>query len=523
MNKPLADKHRNAQMRLEMAEFAVKQKQAERRLKVLNEYDVLKSGSSRLRRVPSPEYDNEEGVLSGYKRGQAIAMGRDLQRNYAGVSAALNQFLLNVVGRGPKAQFHSKTAEKWAESAADWFNGDWSKACDFRDDLNFAEMIGLLEMAIKREGDALEVFDDFGLVPGEAASGKVLWYEADQFVEIDDLKTAAGGRWAGFEQCRGVIYDKWGRRVAYAVAAKNGAYSVKAADATIFPAALVRHIKRVWRFNQVRGVPALLAIAGDAEDLYELQSKEIQTAKTQSSFGGVVKKSESADENDTATTDSRTSTGARYRNLEVFTGGRMEYLEEGDEFTMLDWNRPALNFVESMDQLLRKSMSALGLSQTYSLLRVTSSYTAFRGEMLLAWAQFTADQKFLERHACDWTAEKALRWKYGGAVPADLSMSWDWPRMPAVDPLHEAQAVELLIKTLQSNYEQEFGPDWRKKMEQLAEEIKAAKKAGLPTVWEAEKQGLRFDGMPTRSANSEDGSQGGPGEDGNGKTGETQT
>ena len=119
--------------------------------------------------------------------------------------------------------------------------------------------------------------------------------------------------------------------------------------------------------------------------------------------------------------------------------------------------------------------------------------------MLLAWAQFYVDQKFLERHACDWTAEKALRLKYGGSVPADLSMSWDWPRMPAVDPLHEAEAVELLIKTLQTNYSEQLGPEWRTKMTQLAEETKAAKEMGLPTVWEGEKQGLRFDKVSPRS------------------------
>jgi capsid protein len=185
----------------------------------------------------------------------------------------------------------------------------------------------------------------------------------------------------------------------------------------------------------------------------------------------------------------------------------MEYMDSEDEFIPVDWQRPALNFVESIDQLLRKAMTAMGLSQTYSLLRVTSSYTAFRGEMLLAWAQFYTDQKFLERHACDWTALKALRWKYGTSLPADLSMSWDWPRMPAVDPLHEAQAVELLIKTLQSNYSEQLGPEWRTKMAQLSEETKTAKELGLPTVWEAEKQGLRFDKVSPRSDNGNDNAQ----------------
>jgi capsid protein len=103
----------------------------------------------------------------------------------------------------------------------------------------------------------------------------------------------------------------------------------------------------------------------------------------------------------------------------------------------------------------------------------------------------------LERHACDWTGDKALGFgvasgELPGPVPEDLSMSWAWPRMPAVDPLHEAQAVELLIKTLQSNYSEQLGPEWEDTHEQLANETKRDKALGLPTVWEAEKQGLRF-------------------------------
>lgn len=500
MNKPLADKHRNAMMRREMAVAALETAVAERRLKAFNEYDVLKGGNSRKRRVPSPEYQNEDGILTSYKRGQAIAMGRDLQRNFAGVASALNQFMLNAVGKGPKLRLHSKSAKDWADGAAAWFNGTWTKRCDLRDDLHFGEMIGILEMAIKREGDSLLVFDDFGLIPGEAPSGKMLWYEADQFVEVDKLPD----RYAGAKQNRGVIFDKWGRRVAFAVCAENGRISAPLSEATIFPADVARHIKRVWRFNQVRGTPALLGIAGDTEDLYEIQASEMQTAKTMGQRAGFVESEDgNADGLDANSEDKDSTTGAVYKKLGELTGGAIEYLDPGDKFVPVDWQRPALNFVESIDQLLRKAMTALGLSQTYSLLRVTSSYTAFRGEMLLAWAQFYFDQKFLERHACDWTAEKALRFEYGDAVPEDLSMSWDWPRMPAVDPLHEAQAVELLVKTLQTNYSEQYGPEWPNMLEQLAEETRKAKELGLPTVWEAEKQGLRFDNRGAASGNSE--------------------
>jgi capsid protein len=83
-------------------------------------------------------------------------------------------------------------------------------------------------------------------------------------------------------------------------------------------------------------------------------------------------------------------------------------------------------------------------------------------------------------------------------------MSWAWNRMPAVDPLKEAQAVELLIKTLQSNYSEQLGPEWEDTHEQLAKETERDKGMGLPTVWEAEKQGLRFGKVSPQSPNGND-------------------
>ena len=508
MNKSLAEKARLSELRVKIAENDAKTA----RLKVQAEYDVLKGSNSKLRRVPRPEVTPEETILNGYKRGQSIAMGRDLQRNYSAVATAMNQFSLNVVGKGPKMRLKSKSNPDLAKQAAVWFNGTWTKNCDFRDNMHYGDMLGILETALKREGDALQVFDDFGLVPGEKPSGKVLWYEADQFVELQDFNDKTGP-WAGCKQCRGVIYDQWGRRKAYAVSSVNGQQTIATKDATIYPADVCRHIKRMWRFNQVRGVPALLTIAADTQDLYELQSGEVQSGKAGSKLLGTVTKSKealAAIMNEAAGDPTgRAKTDPVYKRLDALLGGGIEYLEHDDVFNLHDWKRPALNFVESMDQMVRKSMAALGLSQTYSLLRVTSSYTAFRGEMLLAWMQFYKDQKDLERYACDWDGEKALAFgvasgQIPGPLPADLSMSWAWNRMPAVDPLKEAQAVELLIKTLQSNYSEQLGPEWEDTHEQLAKETERDKGMGLPTVWEAEKQGLRFGKVSPQSPNGND-------------------
>jgi capsid protein len=224
--------------------------------------------------------------------------------------------------------------------------------------------------------------------------------------------------------------------------------------------------------------------------LYELQSKELQTAKVQSSMAGVIKKAAAADDQDYPRTEG-TDPGPTYKTLEAFLGGGMEYLERDDSFEMLNYNRPEVDFVAAINQLGDKAVTPLGITKTYARLATDSSYTAFRGDMLITWAQFYCDQKMLERYLCDWTAEKALAWKFG-KLPDDMTASWDWPRMPAVDPLQEAEAIALELKTAQTNYAEKFGPEWIAKAEQLAREIVHLKDLGLPTVFEGEKEGLSF-------------------------------
>jgi capsid protein len=355
-------------------------------------------------------------------------------------------------------------------------------------------------MTLKREGDLLAVFDDFGLAD-KKPTGKLLWYESDQLVEVSDLKKA-GGEWSKYEQESGVLFDKWGREVGFAVTAEHGQTSVPKAKATIYPVSRARLLRHVWRCNQKRGTAPILTGAADLQDLYELQSKELQTAKVQSSMAGVIKKAAAADDQDYTRT-AGTDPGPTYKTLEAFLGGGMEYLEPDDSFEMLNYNRPEVDFVAAINQLGDKAVTPLGITKTYARLATDSSYTAFRGDMLITWAQFYCDQKMLERYLCDWTAEKALAWKYG-TLPADMTASWDWPRMPAVDPLQEAQAIALELKTAQTNYADKFGPEWVAKAEQLAREIIHLKGLGLPTVFEGEKDGLRFDGQSSpRSPNSE--------------------
>lgn len=495
-----------------------------------NKFDVLALHAQRKRRQPLIETLTEEKILRLYDRLRGINLCRDLERNFTAAKAMLNQRKLNVVGNGPKLRMHTGSPEA-NERIASWFNTSWAKNCDFRGDLqddgsvaggmHLAEHVQLALAALTREGDTLCVFDD-GLIEN---TGKILWFEADQFPRLSDLETAAPKPWNSYRQESGVLFDRWGRVAAYVAHSGHGKSEVNydPENVMIVPASKGRFLKRVWRFNQLRGTAEMLTTAADLQDMYELRSSEIQTGKVGSKFAGVVKKESAADEmqfrrEQTAEAqydptlaqpaDGLPNTGVSYDRLEALTGGFMEYMEPGDEFKLLDFNRPTINFIESVNAILRGAGAAMGLSKTYTTLNTESSYTAFRGDMLLSWAQFYADQKFLERHLMDWLACRAIKWaaasgQLGVELPEgwESAMSWAWPQMPAVDPLKESMAHANDIKHAFASYSEILGPDWKKTIHQLAEEIREIKDQQLPAMaFENQKDGLRF----TNSANGRD-------------------
>lgn len=476
----LAARLENERLRLELAN--------KRLGLVVNKFDVLQSQAQKKRRQPTVERESEDKLLRLYDRLRSVNLARDLERNFTAAKSALNQFRINVVGTGPKLQLHTADGA-WNDAAADWFNADYAKACDFRQDMHLADQLKSALAALKREGDVLAAIDD-GWIED---TGQLLWWESDQLVNVDDL-SSAGGRWSEFKQEQGVLFDSWGRVVAYAVTGQHGQHSVKFVYATILPRTVSRMLRRTWRFNQLRGTADMLTVAADLQDLYEMRSKEMQSAKVAAGMAGVVKKSTGSEEflakRADATGDGTLPEGdaqVAYERLESLTGGFLEYLEPEDTFELLDHNRPNVNFLGAFDFILRSAGSALGLSKTYTTLNTEASYTAFRGDLLLSWAQFRCDQKDLERQACDWIGTRAIGWAVRkGLLPAgpanwQRTLAWEWPKQPDVDPLKEATAAAVRLGNLLSTYSDEVGPEWAKKFKQASEELKTAQGLGLPS------------------------------------------
>lgn len=487
-------------------DLLVAQVQAKRLERVLAKYDAVDSNNSAKRRDPVVERDREDDILTVYQRQKASVLARDLQRNYTNACGMLHQLRVNVVGELAKAQFNSSDAA-WNEAMGRWFNSDWAKNCDARDDLHWSDFVGLSLISTVREGSCLLVVDDF-----DRDDGKLIAWESDQLVTVDaaDWKQNAPPAYREngepMQQDKGVIRDRRGRVRGYIVTGQHGQSSVKLDSATVLPVGRAKLLKRPWRFNQNLGVGELLTASADLQDAYEIRAKELQSAKVAASFAMKVKRREGVSDYDdptaaqlslpenygqdaTSVADSQAGggTGRNYDRFEALTGGYMEYMADDDDIEPIDFQRPHVNLRDFLDYVTGTSGSAFGLASAYAKLRADSSYTSFRGDMILTWRTFAYFQKWTERHVCDWAVRRVAEWAVRkGVVPAckdaewASKVSWLFPTMPQVDEQAEESAITQRLKNARTTFDELLGPDWKAKVDKLGDQLAYIRDRGIP-------------------------------------------
>jgi capsid protein len=469
-----------------------------RKLQDINsKWDAVET--NRSRRQPKVERKPEGEIYNQTRRMKGCSVGRDLERNYSPAKSMLHQFRVNVVGSQGKVRINAENAK----DHTDWFNQVWSKDCDFREDCDWSTMLQNVMCSEIREGDALVVFDD-GVIEN---SGKLITWEADQICAISDDVLKAKG-YDGYTQDNGIIRDKWGRVVAYCATGERGANVIDDPDkVTVFTRDDARLVKMPWRLNQGRGTPALLTPAANMVDLYEMLASELQTAKREAMQYAYVSRKDAVTDWDDPTSgpeflpenmgrtsgevdqdgaNQTTQTAKNYEAVESLTGGMTDYIDPEDEVTIPDLKHPNRELSPFIEAVLGFGGSSLGMARAYTIMRADSSYTSFRGDMIMTWVTFRWWQKHLERALCDWVAQKAISWgmSYQGLpMLADgwqQSISWNWPIMPEVDQLDYENAVAQSLKNGTTDYSELLGPDWRVRLESLAEQIEEIRRLGLP-------------------------------------------
>lgn len=506
---------------------------------IFNKYRAIEQVRQGVRKRPPLEFGGEETILDGFDRMQAIAIGRDLERNSSKAITIVQQRKVLTCGK-VKAQFNTGSDE-WNSEASRVFNSTFARDCWLQDAAHLEQVAQWVEAALLREGDILIAFDDFLL-----DSGKLMIWEADQLVNpepaewqkcdhrwhwVEDVADAMQVRHA-FTVDQGVVVDQYGRVAAFCVTRlhladgqNRGRLTVPMRDCIIIPADRARLVRRRFRPGERRGVPAMLPVSGNLADIEEMVQSELATARMRSKIIAWVKRNgtaglpadaaaevasflaaaeagagvqealdQAAEEveggasaADTGTGGSGTAADGRsYRNVEEAVGGMLDYLEEGDDITIPGIDRPNLNTATFFDALGDAAGASLGLARGYSRMAVSSSYTAHRGETCMTDRHIRAQQKLHEHEWLDWLAVKVITRAIGrgelaeGPAGWQEMISWAMPRPDAIDPEKEARALLLDMKNGGRSLRDAAGPDWRRKLTDFAAQLAEARKLGIP-------------------------------------------
>jgi len=480
--------------------------------RMVAQYDAVEGsnnpeGGGNKRRQARVETKSEDELFPLRKRAQGINLQREAIRNYATHRGQIHQLRVNVVG--PMGRVSVLTGDEWGKRAGDWFNQDWAENAEFRAGLHWGECLQLIVASLANEGDVVAAFDD-GTITGGGGTGKIITWESDQITTIPETDFRARFP-KNYTQDAGLIRDQFSREVGIIVSGARGQTMVEAGKAFILsrdPMTSRRdnwwtHIKRQYRLVQGRGVADSLTSIALAMDAYEILSKEMQSAKVNASLASLVKREEAVSNYDDHRFDPDAPTvfddpdaeevklpeeskARNYDRLEALTGGNTEYVDSRDSIEFPNINRPNVNLPAFLDYVTDASAMPYGMAHAYARMKADTSYTAFRGDMVMTWVSFKDNQKFIERNAADWAAVNAIRWAIRtGKLPEgpagwERRLAWQWPRMPEVDEKAYQLGLSAAIKNGAVTYQDVLGPSWKERFAQLGEELEEARKHNIP-------------------------------------------
>ena len=477
------------------------------------EWDFTKARNSaggKHRRLPKIETGSEEEILNGFKRLQGLNLSRDMLRNAPAVRGTQKTLRTNIVGDLGKLIFNANG--KWYKQAQKWFNGVWGKHADFVDNTSFRETLQLIVSSVFFEGDAVIVFDDGCLVP-EKGTGKILAFEADQIIPLDEgdfqkWKAESADR-ADFTQDSGLIRDGLGRVTGVVCSKKRGQPSTKLDDALVFLSnpdspedAPYRLVKRKFRLRQLRGAPEAFTSLETIIDAYMALNYELQSAKASAAtYANIIEPEESPvatatgfDDGDEEPTPEEEEEEAKEEEeaysaeaLSRFCdGGLVDVLPHGTEVNFPDINRPNKDLPTFLDYTTDLAGQPFGLAHAYARQKADSSYSSARFDMVLTWMSFKDTQQFLEDAFSDWLAVKVLEWgmangKIDKNAPEGWQelIAWSYPKMPEIDEGKSANARATKYRNGELTLRETLGPNWREQIDQIAEERDYMNSKGL--------------------------------------------
>lgn len=381
--------------------------------------------------------DSEIGTAGALLRDRM----RDLVRNNPHAAKAVSVLVNNIIGSGIIARAASGNAKLDAQATALW--EAWSVRCDADGQLDF---LGIQTLACRQMVEAGEVL--IRRRPRRASDGLDVPLQL-QLLEADMLDASRNGDLVdGGRIVQGVEFNGIGQRRAYWLFAQHPGDTVvttrRRLDSLAIPASDIAHLYEKQR-TQARGVPWGTPVMRALRDLDDWTQAELVRKKTEACVVGIVL---GADEGEQGIAPSVVD--ADGNRVEQFEPGLIAYARGGKD---IRFNQPATT--AGVSEWLRGQLHivAAGFRMPYELLTGDLSqvnYSSIRAGLvefrrLIDAVQWQIIIPMLCQPTWDWFTEQA--WAAGKLPQPRIPVEWSPPRFEAVDPLKDAMADLLAMRS----------------------------------------------------------------------------
>lgn len=440
-------------------------------------------------------------------RADLRARSRDLARNNPTACAATNANVTNVIGTGlsMRPRIDAETLGLSAEEAAaieneisrEWKLWSGSQSCDAARTLDF---YGLQEQAFRA---MLESGDVFALLPSIQHKDNPYTVTV-QLIESDRVSNPD---WGADKQnlVGGVEFDDCGAPKAYHISDKHPGdllrTGIKWQPYAAFGATTGRrnvlHLFEQLRPGQARGVPFLSPVIEPLKQLGTYTDAELQAAVISGAFAVFIKMDPDAFQDLFNESQRNTVIDSASKWDGNLSAGKAVNLLPGEEVSSANPGRPNSEFDPFVASIFKQIGMALELPVEVLTMAFSTSYSAARASLLIAWRVFYKRRNFMASRFCQPIYEEFLAEAVGMgrlALPGFFSdpivrqawcnAEWAGDGPGSIDPQKEVGAakerVQLGISTLDRESIAFDGVDWETKHRQQVKEYTARRDAGLP-------------------------------------------
>lgn len=365
---------------------------------------------------------------------------RDLRRNSAYISRAIQVITANVVGKGIRVQLTGRTERQTQRLRQLWNQWAMTNNIDFEGRMNLGAIQNMVMDAICESGEVLIRKRRVSPTDQNPFPIQLQILESDF---LDDSLSTGYVKRNGRKILQGIEFDEDGRRVAYELYKTHPGSAFLDLDGATFesftvPASDIIHAYRPDRPGQIRGVPWAAPVMLNIRDLEDYEDTQLIRQKIAACFTAFI-------------IDQETGAGltqTEMDDVERFEPGMIEKLSAGKTVELA--NPPTVeNYKEYITTMLHKIATGMGI--TYESLTGDLSEVNFSSARM-GWIEMSRNIKNWQQNIMiQQVLETSVKWFFEalelmGENFRDVQVSYIAPAREMIDPTKETDAKIKAIR-----------------------------------------------------------------------------